>query len=100
MATGLSFLPALKTRTVAKGSASFKVLSISTPVTVVVWAITTAERVSIIATSIALSWVIFFISFSFLLFFSAAKIGYYPICSNSLSTKQPQSFDEIISPKR
>ena len=66
MATGLSVLPALNTRTVAKGSASPKVSSINTPFTVV-WAITTADRVSIIITAKIL---ICFIPFIFLFIIS------------------------------
>ena len=46
MATGLSDLPALNTRTVAKGSLSPKLSSINTPFTVV-WAITVIDRVII-----------------------------------------------------
>ena len=50
MATGLSVWPALNTRTVANGSLSSKAWSFNTPFTVV-WAITTADRVSIIITA-------------------------------------------------
>ena len=78
MATGFCVLPALNTRTVAKGSASPSVSSINTPFTVV-WAIITCDVIiiTIAAKKTLTCFISIFLFFYVLLFLLSKKLFCY-----------------------